>query len=480
MTIKRIAIIGAGWGGLQIGAILRDSGYDIKLYDQLDDVGGTWHEDIKYYEQQIHTACETCMFYNFENLVINRDPNRKVDARDIFEYCREYAKDKQIYPHIVFNSTVYRIDYQENEQAKLYYKNSENEHITEVFDFVISTQFNSPRMPSFAGQEKFKGQILHSSQIKEDVFNELIKNRKEVVILGASKSATDMAISFAKRNYKVKMLLRKMYWFLVYDKVFYNNHTNKPPSYLSKMAALIGLLGMGYKITARLSFNFLRLFSIIDCPGKKHGDLKKFHFGFLETHQLEKVKNRTTQIYDEIDYITENELVLKSKKGIPCDTLICATGCDPISFPIELNINGKTLEYKTITKLYQDSVIPALPILVFTCQHAVGLGPTRYVHSAAWILEYINQIYKNKKVLQLDAQNQASMYEKGEQYNGFVPPAFNNREYFMIVLRKQFFEMFPGTIKMRDIFIYIYMFLVVSKPAPIKKLEDVVKKNAKC
>ena len=43
--MNKIAIIGAGWVGLGCLRKLRDEGHQVDLFEQKNDVGGTWHPD---------------------------------------------------------------------------------------------------------------------------------------------------------------------------------------------------------------------------------------------------------------------------------------------------------------------------------------------------------------------------------------------------------------------------------------------------
>ena len=61
----RIAIIGAGWGGLAIAARLRALGVPFEGFEALNDVGGTWHESFSYPGLTLHTPARGAEFSGF-------------------------------------------------------------------------------------------------------------------------------------------------------------------------------------------------------------------------------------------------------------------------------------------------------------------------------------------------------------------------------------------------------------------------------
>ena len=88
----------------------------------------------------------------------------------------------------------------------------------EDFDFVAvcTGQFNEPQTLSLPGEESFQGQggrIMHSSQYNNP---EIAKGRK-VVVLGGSKSATDIAVNAVNSGAaEVTLVYREPVWRIPY------------------------------------------------------------------------------------------------------------------------------------------------------------------------------------------------------------------------------------------------------------------------
>ena len=80
------------------------------------------------------------------------------------------------------------------------------------FDFVViaSGLFSRYRMPVFRGQEKFSGSIVHANTIKT---REQLAD-KNILVIGGSKSAIDMATTIASVSSRCDMIFRRIHLIL--------------------------------------------------------------------------------------------------------------------------------------------------------------------------------------------------------------------------------------------------------------------------
>ena len=58
----RVAVVGAGWGGLQTAARLVELGVEVEVFEQRDEVGGTWHPSQRYHGLRLHTPAWAAQF----------------------------------------------------------------------------------------------------------------------------------------------------------------------------------------------------------------------------------------------------------------------------------------------------------------------------------------------------------------------------------------------------------------------------------
>jgi hypothetical protein len=80
------------------------------------------------------------------------------------------------------------------------------------FDFVViaSGLFSHYQMPVFRGEEKFSGSIMHANSVKRS--EQLVD--KNIVVVGGSKSAIDMAITAATLTNRCHMIFRRIHLIL--------------------------------------------------------------------------------------------------------------------------------------------------------------------------------------------------------------------------------------------------------------------------
>jgi cation diffusion facilitator CzcD-associated flavoprotein CzcO len=392
VTAPRIAIIGAGWSGLQIATVLRECGHDVRVFEQLDDVGGTWHPANAYEGLSIHTPSFRCQFHDFDGWR-DRDRLARLPASDVFDNCRAFADARRLRPLIAFRHRVLAIRYEPVAGVNhvTVRDDATGEARTETFDYVVSTQFNAPRMPAFKGQESFAGEIIHSSALKAAVLERIGRERPRIVLVGGSKAAADVALLFVQRGVRFTWLLRRMYWFLSYDRGYWDAAHGRPSRRFHRLLYFAGLGLARGPLSTRLIFRAWRLSGLMQCPGRESPDVTAFHHGWLDDGQIRTLRTRTEQVYGDVDRLDGRTLHTTDGRTIDADLLVCATGCDPVASPIALTAGDAPVRYGDVELVYRASVIPEMPRLVFTGYSMFGFGPLNGYHRAAWILRFIEQ-----------------------------------------------------------------------------------------
>ena len=76
------------------------------------------------------------------------------------------------------------------------------------YDFLILCNglYHVPYIPTFKGQEHFKGTIVHSTMVSEA---KSIAHNKKVIVVGGNKSAFDMVKIFSKFNPETTLASRR-------------------------------------------------------------------------------------------------------------------------------------------------------------------------------------------------------------------------------------------------------------------------------
>jgi cation diffusion facilitator CzcD-associated flavoprotein CzcO len=138
----------------------------------------------------------------------------------VHAYLTEYAKDHGLMPLMRFNAAVAGMARRGSGLPgwMLEIRNPDGGVTREEFDFVAvcTGQFNEPQTISRPGEDTFKaagGKILHSAQHTDSA---IVKGKK-VVVLGGSKSATDIAVNSVDAGAsEVTLVYREPVWRIPY------------------------------------------------------------------------------------------------------------------------------------------------------------------------------------------------------------------------------------------------------------------------
>jgi len=405
--MKKIAIIGAGWVGVGVLRILKEKGYKVDVFEKRNDIGGVWHPDNAYAGLSIHQASKGIEFFDFP-LPSQIDKTERIPSLEVYHYLQKYCQAKNLYPHMQFNLTVMRVNYDsQHKKSTIYYKNSENaEFSIDGYDYVIYTNgFSNHTVPHFPDANNFSGKIIHSFDANEKLMQSLIAENKKITVLGGSKTATDMIIYFYRCGYKVTWLYRTPYWFLRFDpftQVIKDKIKGKKYRHPFYIAAVI----LGYllqQISTQIAFLVWRACGVIHTFGNKQSNYSKFHFGYLDESQVDVLKkySETHGISGEIKNFNKNTILLNDGRLIESDVVICCTGSgNDATTLIDISVDHEKVLIDKIMEVYRARVIPQVPNLIFTAYHFFTLGIANGLSYGNWIHEYIESNFTEKDLLQ--------------------------------------------------------------------------------
>lgn len=216
----------------------------------------------------------------------------------------------------------------------------------------------SPSMPRI-WNHGFEGQVLHSSELKDGIMEDILRKNSKVVVVGAGKSGCDMICAFHKRGYKhLTWLYRSPYWFMQYERIVFK---------LTPLNMLSGLLMCNlltvFLLSGKVALFFLWLIGAFIQPKSDssfpHFDPFKFHFGLLDRKQVEYIQQVAGKVGSP-KTLGKEGMVLESGEVIPCDVVICATGYDTGMQKLRLLKDGKVIEDVCDQPLFHHTVTPCL------------------------------------------------------------------------------------------------------------------------
>src|SRR5215472_6977244 len=175
----RVAVIGAGFGGIGMAMALKQAGVDdFVVLDRADDLGGTWRDNT-----YPGLTCDIpSHLYSF-SFRPGRWSRRFPPRQEILAYLHEVSEERGLGPYLRFGSGVAAAEFDERRAVwNLTLDDGGTLQATAVVSAV--GQLNRPALPDIAGRDDFAGPWWHSARWNHDV--DLTGRRVAVVGTGAS------------------------------------------------------------------------------------------------------------------------------------------------------------------------------------------------------------------------------------------------------------------------------------------------------
>jgi len=200
----RVAIVGAGFGGLAVAIELQRHGIDdFVILDRQPDVGGVWCANT-----YPGAACDVpSEIYSF-SYALKPDWSRRFGTqREIQAYLAEVVRNYRLRPHLRLNCEVRSATWHDADAAwQLELGGGE----TLVVDVLVCAtgQLSRPRIPELPGREAFAGAQFHSAEWDHGV--DLAGKR--VAVVGGGASAIQIVPAIADTAAHVTVVQRSPMW----------------------------------------------------------------------------------------------------------------------------------------------------------------------------------------------------------------------------------------------------------------------------
>jgi cation diffusion facilitator CzcD-associated flavoprotein CzcO len=214
---KHVCVIGAGVSGLAAAKAFSARGHKVTIIERSADLGGVWEPARSYPEVQTQSPKD---LYRYTDRAMPDTYPEWPTGPQVHAYLSDYARSFGLNRMLRFNTKVLGMERRADGKPGWTLALSDPSGATskEDFDFVAvcTGQFNEPQTLSCPGEDGFVargGQILHSSKYNDAT---LAKGRR-VVVLGGSKSATDIAVNAVKSGAReVTIVFREPVWRIPY------------------------------------------------------------------------------------------------------------------------------------------------------------------------------------------------------------------------------------------------------------------------
>jgi cation diffusion facilitator CzcD-associated flavoprotein CzcO len=155
------AIIGGGFGGLLMGARLREAGFkDIRVVESAGDFGGTW-----YWNRYPGAMCDVesyCYLPLLEEL--GYMPKHKYSfAPEILEHSRRIARRYNLYENALMQTGVTEMRWDED-PARWIISTNRGDRFRAQYVAMANGPLSRPKLPGIPGINEFKGYTFHTSR----------------------------------------------------------------------------------------------------------------------------------------------------------------------------------------------------------------------------------------------------------------------------------------------------------------------------
>ena len=155
------AIIGGGFGGLMMGARLREAGFEsIRVVENAGDFGGTW-----YWNRYPGAMCDVesyCYLPLLEEL--GYMPKHKYSlAPEILEHSRSIARHYRLYDDALLQTSITGMEWDEAAQ-RWEISTSRGDRFKARYVAMANGPLSRPKLPGIPGINDFKGHTFHTSR----------------------------------------------------------------------------------------------------------------------------------------------------------------------------------------------------------------------------------------------------------------------------------------------------------------------------
>ncbi|OAL30539.1 hypothetical protein AYO22_01491 [Fonsecaea multimorphosa] len=377
------------------------------IIDSATSIGGTWAKERLYPGLKTNNIVGSYEFGDFpmtpERFGVK--PGQHIPGTVVHEYLRQFAEQFGLVSRLRLQTKVESAELHETGEWLLRVRRqAENGGASclKARRLVVATGLTSePYVPNYAGRESFTGNFFHSRQLRDRAKD--IQASKEVVVVGANKSAWDVCYSAAISGAHVNMVIRpegggpSWVWPVMFSPFKLSIQRMATTRLFTLFEPCIWAGGSGFNLVRRLLHQtwlgrqLVKLFwKILANPVlsanayHKHPELRKlkpwasmFWMGNslgvhnYETNWFELVEQgRITVHIADVSSLADNEVHLSNGEVLHADTFVCCTGwrvAPPIKFmppsvAPQLGLPGsEKAETKYLVKHADEEIFKAVP-----------------------------------------------------------------------------------------------------------------------
>ena len=344
----RIAIIGAGPGGLCMAIRLKEAGFhDFVLLEKGEGVGGTW-----YHNRYPGCACDIpSQLYSF-SFEIKRDWSRPYGTQpEILAYMEQLAEKHALLPNCRFGTGVRSARW--DEARALWTLEVESGEAVEA-EIVVSAigMFNDLSWPVIDGLDSFAGTSFHSARWNWD--HGLAG--ETVGVIGSAASAVQFVPEIVKEAGQVHLFQRTANWVMPKEDTPYTEEDldrfrRDPDLALAVRDETYKAVDGGMTFSdpvalAKMEAAGLGAIEVVEAPELRRKLRPQHPFGckrpLLSNNYYETFNRPNLELVtDAIECVTPDSVVTVDGRSRHVDTLIIATGFSATKYLSAIDVRGR-------------------------------------------------------------------------------------------------------------------------------------------
>lgn len=377
---KKVAVIGGGVAGLAAAKAFDEKGHRVIGFERSHDFGGVWELSRSYPGVQTQSPKD---LYRYTDMAMPDDYPQWPRGAQVHAYLHSYANKHKLGRLYQLNTDVAGMERRaDGKPGWTLTLTSAGRTRKEDFDFVsvCTGQFSYKNIITHPGQGAFVaqgGHVMHSSEYTDPE----IARGKHVVILGGSKSSTDIAVNAAEHGAaQVTMVYRKNVWRVPYfigginfkrllymraQEMQFNSWGRGPLKRLFAAITkpLVWANFRGLETMLKLQLGLKKWDMVPDTPIEKEAScsLPLVTPNFFETLEAGKLK----VVQGSFDHYDGDNVVLTTGERVKCDVSVLAVGWK-LGVPVLPDeYRQKLIEEDGQYRVYRLSVNPDLPDMGF-------------------------------------------------------------------------------------------------------------------
>jgi cation diffusion facilitator CzcD-associated flavoprotein CzcO len=185
----RVAVIGAGFGGLAAAVTVRDDDVaDVVVLERGDEIGGVWRDNV-----YPGAACDVpSHLYSYSFAPEHRWSRRFAPQPDILRYLRGVVDARGLRRHLRLRTEVIEARW-DDDRASWQLVTDTGETLEAEVLVAACGQLTRPARPAVAGLDTFRGPVVHSARWDDAV---VLRGRR-VAVVGTGASAVQIVPAIA-------------------------------------------------------------------------------------------------------------------------------------------------------------------------------------------------------------------------------------------------------------------------------------------